>query len=411
MSWAARCRPASWSAPWGRRHEPPSSTHVNGWVHPLAAWAGRRARAPSAPERPVLRSQDRRLPRPCATRCRTLSAARPRAAELHTAGAWPGRELGLDALVAEATQDPVEQGLVDGADDLGGAAGQGVERAVPQPQEVLVPPLGFVAELLEQLAGGGEGTLGPRPPEPSPLPKAGAELGPPGGGDPGGGGQWRLVGGCSGDGVDQELADQLIAAFGDGDLQLQVGGLVDLGAAANPGRSLRGPGTGAEQPGGDQLVEVEGGQATGDPEFGRRLVAAELVAAPDQAVQAPPQLVGQQGGRGQLAAGLLIGHVSRVTAGDRHRTGVPTILPAHLSPLAQKTSIHCRISDKGKGVGWRPGCMRPSTRSPGWPVPTGIPSTPSWSPCRSVPGWPASSSTSPPACLANPSSSPRVPSG
>jgi hypothetical protein len=56
---------------------------------------------------------------------------------------------------------------------------------------------------------------------------------------------------------------------------------------------------------------VEGGQATGDPELGGRLVAAELAPAPDQAVQASPQLVGQQGGHGQLAAGLVIGHVSR----------------------------------------------------------------------------------------------------
>jgi hypothetical protein len=118
-----------------------------------------------------------------ATRCLTLSAAGPWAAEFHAAGAWPGCELGLDALVAEATQDPVEQGLVDGADDLGGAAGQGVEGAVPQPQVVLVPPFGLVAELLEQLTRGGEGTLGPQPPEPSPLPDVGAELGPPGGAD------------------------------------------------------------------------------------------------------------------------------------------------------------------------------------------------------------------------------------
>jgi hypothetical protein len=51
MSWAANSRPASWSARWPRRPEPPSSTHTTGWIHPLAAWAGKGARAPSAPER------------------------------------------------------------------------------------------------------------------------------------------------------------------------------------------------------------------------------------------------------------------------------------------------------------------------------------------------------------------------
>jgi len=170
--------------------------------------------------------------------------------------------------------------------------------------------------VLEHLAGGGEDPLGAQPPERSGLAEAGAELLPPGRGDPGGGGQRRLAGGCLGDGVDQEFADQLVVAFGDGDPQLQVGGLIELGAASDLRRSTRRRlGVGAEQPGGDQLVEVEGGQAAGDAGRGGRLVAADRVVVADQAVQAAPELVGQQGRHGQVGVRLRV--LMRETCGER----------------------------------------------------------------------------------------------
>jgi hypothetical protein len=182
--------------------------------------------------------------------------------KLDAAGVGSGDEDRLDALVAKASQEAVEEGLVDRAYDLGGAAGQAVERAVAQPQGVVARTLGLVAVLFEQLAGGGEGPLGPQSPECSGAADVGAELPPLGGGDPSGGGQWRFVGGCLGDGVDQQLSDQFVVALGDGDPQLQVGGLIDLGPASHPRLIRRRLGAGPEQPGGDQLVEVEGGQAT-----------------------------------------------------------------------------------------------------------------------------------------------------
>jgi len=181
--------------------------------------------------------------------------------KLDAAGVRSGNQDGLDALVAQASQEAVEEGLVDGAHELGGAAGQRVEGAVAQSQGVLTRTFGLVAMLFEQLAGGGEGPLGPQSPErPGPA-DVGAELPPLGGGDPGGGGQWRLVAGRLGEGVDQQLSDQFVVALGDGDPKLQVGGLIDLGPASHPRFIRRRLGAGPEQPGGDQLVEVEGGQA------------------------------------------------------------------------------------------------------------------------------------------------------
>jgi hypothetical protein len=145
------------------------------------------------------------------------SAGRSRGVKLDAAGVRSGDKDGLDALVAQASQEAVEEGLVDRAHDLGGAAGQRVEGAVAQPQGVRTRTVGLVAVLLEQLAGGGEGPLGPQSPERSGPADVGAELLALGGGEPGGSGQWRLVGGCPGEGVDQQLSDQLVVALGDGD--------------------------------------------------------------------------------------------------------------------------------------------------------------------------------------------------
>jgi hypothetical protein len=248
-------------------------------------------------------------------------AERPRRAELDTTGARPGRKHSLDALVAEASQQSLKQGPIDRADNIRGSASQAMERAVPQPQGVGTPTLRFIAVPLEHLAGNGEGPFGSQPPERSPLAVASTELLAPGRGDPGGGDKRRLVGGCLGDGVDQELADQLVVAFGDGDPQFQVGGLIDLGTAPNFRWSTYGRlGSGPEQPGGDQLVEVEGGQTAGDADGGGRLVTADRMPVSDQAVQAAPELVGQQGRDSQVGGCLRIGHVARVTAGNRDET-------------------------------------------------------------------------------------------
>ena len=75
--------------------------------------------------------------------------------KLDAAGVGAGDKDRLDALVAQPSQEAVEEGLVDRAHDLGGAAGQGVERAVAQPQGVLARTLRLVTVLFKQLAGGG----------------------------------------------------------------------------------------------------------------------------------------------------------------------------------------------------------------------------------------------------------------
>ena len=53
--------------------------------------------------------------------------------KLDAARVRSGDKDGLDALVAEASQEAVEEGPVDRAHDLGSAAGQRVEGAVAQP--------------------------------------------------------------------------------------------------------------------------------------------------------------------------------------------------------------------------------------------------------------------------------------
>jgi hypothetical protein len=97
--------------------------------------------------------------------CTEWSARRSWRLKLDAAGVGSGDEDGLDALVAEASQQSLEQGLVDRADDFEGSAGEGVERAVAHPEGVLAPTVGLVAVPLERVDRGGEGALGAKPPK------------------------------------------------------------------------------------------------------------------------------------------------------------------------------------------------------------------------------------------------------
>src|SRR3954449_8278221 len=58
--------------------------------------------------------------------------------QLHAACPWHGVEHGLDAVVTQAAQHSVDQGVVHTADQLGGSPGQCVERAVAQCDRALV---------------------------------------------------------------------------------------------------------------------------------------------------------------------------------------------------------------------------------------------------------------------------------
>jgi uncharacterized membrane protein len=125
------------------------------------------------------------------------------------------------------------------------------------------------------------------------------------------------VRGRLGDGVQQDLPDQVVAARRDGDADLQLGRLVHLGEPPHPRRPARGRlVAGAEQAALDELVQVEGCQTTGDADGAGRLVAAERVLAADQAVQAAAERVDQQRDDRQLAGREGGRHAATVACGD-----------------------------------------------------------------------------------------------
>jgi hypothetical protein len=149
------------------------------------------------------------------------------------------------------------------------------------------------------------------------------------------------VRGRLGDGVQQDLPDQVVAARRDGDADLQLGRLVHLGEPPHPRRPARGRlVAGAEQAALDELVQVEGCQTTGDADGAGRLVAAERVLAADQAVQAAAERVDQQRDDRQLAGREGGRHAATVACGD------PPGRPRHprcqgtCPAPRQKTSIH-----------------------------------------------------------------------
>jgi hypothetical protein len=149
------------------------------------------------------------------------------------------------------------------------------------------------------------------------------------------------VRGRLGDGVQQDLPDQVVAARRDGDADLQLGRLVYLGEPPHPRRPARGRlVAGAEQAALDELVQVEGCQTTGDADGAGRLVAAERVLAADQAVQAAAERVDQQRDDRQLAGREGGRHAATVACGD------PPGRPRHprcqgtCPAPRQKTSIH-----------------------------------------------------------------------
>lgn len=74
--------------------------------------------------------------------------------------------------------------MVDGTDHVGRAGVERMERAVPQAQSGRGFPLRLVPALGKDLAGQGQGPLGPQAAQAQPLPLAGPVLGAPQPGDP-----------------------------------------------------------------------------------------------------------------------------------------------------------------------------------------------------------------------------------
>ena len=107
----------------------------------------------------------------------------------------------------------------------------------------------------------------------------------------------RLLGAGVLQGVDEDLRDDVVVAFGDADLDLDVAGAVPLGGAADPGGgSRRAVVGGQEEPGVDETVEVEGRQLARDSDLSGGFLPGDRSAGlAHGAIQARPLRVVQGG--------------------------------------------------------------------------------------------------------------------
>ncbi len=102
------------------------------------------------------------------------------------------------------------------------------------------------------------------------------------------------VGGLLGHGVDEDLADELVPPVRHGDDDRIVEGDVDPGCPAAPSRPAPRVEPGAEQPGVDELVEVERSEVAGDPLAVGGLLAGDGMVLPAyELVQRPAHRVDQ----------------------------------------------------------------------------------------------------------------------
>jgi hypothetical protein len=109
------------------------------------------------------------------------------------------------------------------------------------------------------------------------------------------------------DGVEEDGGKGVVLALGDGDADVGVGRLVDLGRPTDSADWLI---AGLEEAGGDEFVEVEGGEFAGDADRCRRLVPGDrAVGSPDEVVHAAPQVVVERGD----SPDVRIGHLCTVT--------------------------------------------------------------------------------------------------
>ena len=104
------------------------------------------------------------------------------------------------------------------------------------------------------------------------------------------------VGRFTGDGLGQDLGDDVVAALRDRDRQSGGGRFVHLGRAAPAPRLVGGClGPGLQQAGVDELVQVERGQPAGHADGLTRLLPAHrVVGVAHVLVQGPPRAVGQR---------------------------------------------------------------------------------------------------------------------
>jgi hypothetical protein len=214
----------------------------------------------------------------------------------------------LDAGSAQPFQQPAQVGVADGANHVGRAAVERVERAVPQAELRRALPLRLVAVRVEDLPGHGQGSFGTEAARTQAFPVAGPMLDAPGPGDPPGCRQWVLPVGSGADGIDQDGGQQIVAPGGDGDGDVRTGRFIRLGRPPYPARSQGSVITGAEQARIDELVQVEGGQLARYPGTGGCLLAADRpVRGSDEGVQAPAHLLGEHSKRGQRGIARVAG--------------------------------------------------------------------------------------------------------
>jgi hypothetical protein len=97
-------------------------------------------------------------------------------------------------------------------------------------------------------------------------------------------------------GVQQDAGQHVVAALRDAHPDIDPGRLIHLGTTANPAHCLRWPVMRAERARVDELVQVERGQLTRDPDGRRGLITGHRTpGSADVLVHPPPQVIVQSG--------------------------------------------------------------------------------------------------------------------
>jgi hypothetical protein len=227
--------------------------------------------------------------------------------------------LGMQPGVSHTFGQAAEVLEVETADELTKLLREGLERAVGQPDAIGAGVRWLVAAGPQRRERGSAGAFLSDPAAPyRPLPLAQFDAAAPCDAPRRGKGVARAA--LLAQGLEQNLGEERVVSWRDGDVYFKVGWLIDRGATPDLARAAKASGCAGEKSCRDELVEVECRQLAGDAQRAGGLLPGDRpLGLADEEVQTPPEIVTEQRQRRDLAG---LGAGGRCPEGVGHRSTI-----------------------------------------------------------------------------------------